>query len=329
VRPIFAPKYKNHIVHFNCHIWPISLYDNRLPTEVDGTRSGYLVFKVPAATTAFDFVWNGMISEEPIRTWQGVVDPTQMAELTVDSVESPSTVVNGETATVRVTVTNHGPAAGLFAAELDLTRDIGPQARELLINREFNEVIEPGETRTVWRTVDATATQELTFTIDEQQTTHTSVVPARRSFGEPYTNSSGVHIAVRQPIISEEDTIDRMTEQVTYDSTAGDKYATFVVDTANPAGEPLNALFAQYLTVHAEGRTSRLQTGRLRSDSLATPVKGDFYRVDRNHLSPGARKGGLASATIPQEARVDDLTIRMSIPDPDGGEEMCEWSHAP
>jgi hypothetical protein len=94
-------------------------------------------------------------------------------------------------------------------------------------------VVEPGETRTVVRTVDATATQELTFTVDERETTHTSVVPARRPFGEPYTNSSGVDITIGQPVLSESVTIDRMTEQVTYDAAPEDQYATFTVEAAN------------------------------------------------------------------------------------------------
>jgi hypothetical protein len=39
-------------------IWPGPIYDNGLPTEVDGTRSGHLVFEVPAGTTEFVFTWN-------------------------------------------------------------------------------------------------------------------------------------------------------------------------------------------------------------------------------------------------------------------------------
>jgi hypothetical protein len=310
-------------------IWPDRIYEDTLPTEVDGTRSGYLVFEVPTGMTEFVFTWNRVGIDGPVYTWQGVVDPTQMADLTVDAVESPSTVVNGGIAPVRVTVTNHGPAAGLFAAEWELTRDIGPHARELLVNHEFNEVIEPGETRTVVRTVDATATQELTFTVDERETTHTSVVPARRPFGEPYTNSTGVDITIGPPVLSETVSIDRMTEQVTYDSTAGDQYATFVVEAANPSGEPLTTVTPRNVTVHAEGRASRLRTGRRQSASLLAPIEGEFYRVDRNFLPPGAAERGLGYATVLQAASVADLTVRVSIRDPEGGEEVCEWSHSP
>jgi hypothetical protein len=83
------------------------------------------------------------------------------------------------------------------------------------------------------------------------------------------------------------------------------------------------------VTVHTEGRASILRTGRRQSASLAAPIEGEFYRVDRNYVPPGTAKRGLAYATILRTASVADLTVRVSIRDPDGGEEVCEWSHSP
>lgn len=286
------------------------------------TEKGWLLFEVPDATTSVRLMLAGKTSPDPVAYWEGTVDPSTVPKLDVQSIEAPEELVNGAPADITISVKNTGGSTGILNRSVAVIPEEGESQKGFRLQARVSS----DETVQIKHSISAFTPQNLTVAIPPDTRNTISVVPAQRTFGTPYTLSSGVQVEVAQPILTETVLVERGWDPLRRGEISGIDLAVVEITAWNPTDDAQPEPGIGAFEIEALGKVDD-SPERPWDKGLLEPIDREFYdgRTESTIASSGSLSGALYYR-VPPSAELDDVVYRGRFPTPGSGKEICEWS---
>lgn len=285
-----------------------SLYTGVDTAHPQVSSAGWVLFVIPREQRAITIAWGGdFVVNSGQAYWKTTVHPDQLPNLKITAHETPDTINLGETATIKLVVSNGGKQAGNFTAKYRFTLPAGDGPSDR-ISRSV-----PGEDQITWtETVTPTALGTVSFSvIDTNVSEQITVQPPTLAYGTKLALSGRPTVRIEQPTIAPQYSYETYDGSETVQASPGKRFAFVRFVAHNPTSETVAIPRADDIILQGAGRQfERASTASLSETTFQTPVEGtEYFATITAHADPGETVSGWLLYEVPDELSAEHTRI--------------------
>lgn len=282
----------------------------------DVTRDGWVMFEIPkSVTTVTVAVTNWDVFDIEGIYWQGEIDTSTLPDVALNEVSMPTEVELGKELTFTFTAKNSGGSRGSFTVDYELDLPDGlPSSVE-------SATIEVDGDATATKTVTVMPEQlgEVKLTVAGRTYTTTVVLPTR-SFGESWTDPTGVQTVMGELVLSATYSYPGFNREETVEASDGMQFLFVHATFENTGSEPASTPFGNKIQALIGGSKYEFTVPEFFGDAkYSKPIDGKPFRAGFGFdLAPNEQHEAWLLFEVPGGAQRTDISIRYQTTNQDG-----------